>query len=72
MPDLDKTIKGHLKEQRQGIRSTKQRALDKLVEDEQERIKIEGENTPYTPLANTKLNDIFVRVEDLSEEIHTD
>jgi hypothetical protein len=31
-PDFNKTIRGHLKGQQQGIRSTKQKALDKLIE----------------------------------------
>ena len=31
-PDSDETIKGHLKGQRQGIRSTKQIALGKIIE----------------------------------------
>ncbi len=34
------------------------------------RIKIKGESSPFCPLPPTKLNDIFVRVEDLNEEIH--
>jgi hypothetical protein len=33
-PDLDKTQKGHMKGQQQGISSTKQKALDHLVESE--------------------------------------
>jgi len=43
-----------------------------LVEKEETRIKIEGESSPYKPLPPTKLNDIFVRVVDLTNEIHTD
>ena len=43
-----------------------------LVEKEETRIKIEGESSPYKPLPTTKLNDIFVRVVDLTDEIHTD
>ena len=39
---------------------------------EETRIKIEGEASPYCPLLPSKLNDIFVRVEDLSKEVHTD
>jgi hypothetical protein len=59
MPDSDETAKGHLKGQRQGIRSTKQS-------------KIKGESSPYKQLPPTKLDDIFIRVVDLTEEIHTD
>jgi hypothetical protein len=72
MPDSDETAKGHLKGQRQGIRSTKHNAFTALVEQEETRIKIEGESSPYKPLPPTKLNDIFMRVVDLTDEIHTD
>ncbi len=37
-PDLDEMIKGHLKGQRQGIRLTKQRALDKIIKNKEARI----------------------------------
>jgi hypothetical protein len=36
-PDSDETIKGHLKGQRQGIRLTKQIALEKIIENEEVR-----------------------------------
>ena len=72
MPDSDETTKGHLKGQRQGIRSTKQRAFERLLEGEETRIKIEGENSPFHQPLPTKLNDMFVQVTDLTEEIHTD
>ncbi len=72
MPDSDKTLKGHIKGQRQGICSTKHNAFTALVETEETRIKIEGENSPFKPLPPTKLDDIFIRVVDLTEEIHTD
>jgi hypothetical protein len=39
-PDSDETIKGHLKGQRQGIRSTKQVALDKIIKHKEARKKI--------------------------------
>jgi hypothetical protein len=71
MPDLDETAKGHLKGQRQGIRSTKQKAFEKMIEVEEARIKIEGDFSPFRPLPPTKLNDIFVRMEDINKEIHT-
>ena len=38
---------------------------------EETRIKIEGEASSYRPLPRSKLNDIFVRVEDPSKEVHT-
>jgi hypothetical protein len=72
MPDADKTAKGHLKGQRQGIRSTRQKAVTALIKTEEARIKIEGESSPFKPLPPTTLNGIFVRVEDLTNEIHTD
>jgi hypothetical protein len=71
MPDSDDTLKGHLKGQRQGIRSTKHNAFTALVETEETRIKIEGENSPFKPLPPTKLDDIFIHVVDLTKEIHT-
>jgi hypothetical protein len=72
MPDSDEAAKGHLKGQRQGIRSTKQRAFKTLLEGEETRIKIEGESSHFQPLPPTKLNDMFAQVVDLTEEIHTD
>jgi hypothetical protein len=71
MPDSDETAKEHLKGQRQGVRSIKQKAFKKMIELEEARIKIEGESSPFCPLPPTKLKDIFVHVEDLNEEIHT-
>jgi hypothetical protein len=71
MPDSDETAKEHLKGQRQGVRSTKQKAFENMIEVGEARKKIEGESSPFHPLPPTKLNDILVRVEDLNEEIHT-
>jgi hypothetical protein len=42
-----------------------------MIEVEEARIKIKGESSPFRPLPPTKLNNIFVHVEDLNEEIHT-
>jgi hypothetical protein len=72
MPDSDETAKGHLKGQRQGIRSTKHNAFTALVEQEETRTKIEGESSPHKPLPPTKLDDIFIHVVNLTKEIHTD
>jgi hypothetical protein len=72
MPDSDETLKGHLKGQRQGIRLTKHNAFTALVKTEETRIKIEGEKSPFKPLPPTKLDDIFIHVVDLTEEIYTD
>jgi hypothetical protein len=70
-PDLDKTTKGHLKGQRQGIRLTKQRALDKIIKNEEVRIKIEGEGSPFHQTPITKTHEAFFRIEDLTNSIHT-
>ncbi len=61
-----------MKGQRQGIRSTKQRALDKIFTNEENRIKIKGKDSPYYQKPITKTHDVYFRVEDLSESIHTD
>ncbi len=71
MPDLDEIAKGHLKSQCQGIRSTKQKAFEKMIEVEEARIKIKRDSSPFCSLPPTKLNNIFVHVEDLNEENHT-
>ncbi len=71
-PDLDETIKGHLKGQRQGIRSIKQIALEKIIKNEQVRIKIEGENSHFHHIPITKTHKAFFHIEDLSNSIHTD
>jgi hypothetical protein len=70
-PDSDKTIKGHLKGRRQGIRSTKQRALEKVIKHEEVRIKIEGEDSPFHQIPITKTNKAFFRINDLTNSIHT-
>jgi hypothetical protein len=69
-PDSDETIKGHLKGQHQGIRSTKQRALKKIIKNKQVRIKIEGENSHFHYIPITKTHEAFFRIEDLSDSIH--
>ncbi len=38
---------------------------------EEARIKIKGDSSPFCSLPPTKLNDIFVRMDDLNKEIHT-
>ncbi len=49
----------------------KQKAFEKMIKVEEGRVKIKGDSSPFRPLPPTKLNEIFVRVEDLNEEIHT-
>jgi hypothetical protein len=70
-PDSDEMQKGHMKGQRQGIRSTKQKALDHLVESETI-VKIKVEPGTEVPLPAKCFNDIFIRIEDLAESIHSD
>jgi hypothetical protein len=69
-PDSIETAKGHLKGQRQGIRSTRQKALDKLVETAMVHIKQEHEDSPPSDILRHQ--DIFFHIEDLSKTIHTD
>jgi hypothetical protein len=71
-PDSDETIKGHLKGQHQGIRLTKQVALEKIIENEELRIKIEGEGSPFHQTPISKTHEAFFRVEELTDSIHTD
>jgi hypothetical protein len=71
-PDSDETIKGHLKGQRQGIRSTKQVALDKIIENKEVRIKIEGKGSPFHQIPITKTHEAFFCINDLTDSIHTD
>jgi hypothetical protein len=69
-PDSNKTRKGHLKGQHQGIRSTKQQALNRLVKMEEERVQSKKE--PWAQNAGaTKLHDIFISIQDLTKSIHT-
>jgi hypothetical protein len=46
-PDLDKTVKGNLKGQCQGIRSTTQKAFQKNIENKLIRIKIKGKKITF-------------------------
>jgi len=69
-PDSDETIKGHLKGQRQGIRSTKQLALDKIIKNEEVRIKMEGKGSPFHQIPITKTHEAFFRIDDLTNSIH--
>ncbi len=70
-PDSDKTIKGHLKGQRQGIGSTKQVALEKIIENKEVRIKIESENSPFHQIPITKTHEAFFRINYPTNSIHT-
>jgi hypothetical protein len=68
-PDSTETVKGHLKGQRQGVQSTKQKALDKFIELATSKIKQENDDSPPAPIA--RHYDIFIKVKDSSKTIHT-
>jgi hypothetical protein len=70
-PDSDETIKGHLKGQCQGIRSTKQIALDKIIENDEVRMKIEGEDSAFHQKPITKTHEAFFCINNLTDSIHT-
>jgi hypothetical protein len=71
-PDYDKTVKGHLKGQCQGIQSTKHKALEKVIKNKTVRIKIEGKDSPFHRSPITKTHEAFFCIEDLTKSIHTD
>jgi hypothetical protein len=66
-PDSNTTVRGRLKGQRQGIRSTKQKALNKLAEMAATSLHLATLKAPILKHSN-----IFVRIEDLSDTIHLD
>jgi hypothetical protein len=66
-PNSNKTIRGHLKGQQQGICSTKQKALDKIIEMAATSLHSATLKAPIV-----KLSDIFVRIKDLSDTIQSD
>jgi hypothetical protein len=70
-PNLDETVKWHLKGQCQGIQSTKRKALEKIIENKTVRIKIEGENSPFNHIPITKTHKAFFCIEDLTKSIYT-
>ena len=69
-PDSVETAKGHLKGQRQGIRSTKQKTLNQRVETKAVTLNQDDGDSP--PPAITRHHDIFCQLADLSDTIHTD
>jgi hypothetical protein len=70
-PDSDETQKGHMKGQRQEVLSTRQKALDYIVANEQH-IKIEP-GTENAPKSHIKQHDnMFIKIADLSNTIHSD
>ncbi len=69
-PDSDEMQKGHMKGQHQGVRSTKQKALEHILAREQP-IKIEP-GTETSPTQIKQHDDIFIQIVDLANTIHSD
>jgi hypothetical protein len=68
-PDSNKTQKRHIKGQRQGVQSTKQKALDYIVAKEQNiKIKPGTENAPHSHIK--RHDDMFIKIVDLADTIH--
>jgi hypothetical protein len=55
-PESDETQQGHMKKQRQGVRSTKQNADDKQ----------------YTTSSTKKMHDVYIKIHNVTETMHTD
>jgi hypothetical protein len=64
--DLDETQKGHMKGQRKGVRSTRAKPAYKI------KIKPGTEDPPQKLVGIKKMDDIFVKIYKLAEEIHMD
>jgi hypothetical protein len=64
-PDSDETQKGHMKGQRKGVRSTRVKPAIKI------KIKLGYEDAPPKLVTIRKLNDIFIKIYELAETIHT-
>jgi hypothetical protein len=65
VPNLNKTVKEHLKGQRQGIQSMKQKALEKIIKNKTVRIKIKGKNSPFDHIPLTKTHEAFFHIDNL-------
>ncbi len=65
-PDSDETQKGHMKGQQKGVRSTKVKQMAEI------KIEPGTEEATRRPIPSKKMNDIFVKTYELTEEIHTD
>ena len=66
-PESDETHKGHMKRQRQGVRSTK--TLQTINEDEENAT--EEHDSPVTPKPK-KMKDLYVKVHSASDTMYTD
>ena len=63
-PESDETQKGHMKRQRQGVRSTK--ALESIPEEEN---KTNNSPTPPTP---KKMKDVYIKIHMANDTMYTD
>jgi hypothetical protein len=64
-------VKRHLKGQQQGIQFTKQKALEKIIENKIVKIKIKGKKSLFHHIPISKTHEAFFHIEDLSDSIHT-
>ena len=64
-PKSDKTQKGHMKRQQQGVRSTK--ALETIPEDRA----VEAHNSP-TPPRPKKMKDVYIKIHSANKTMYTD
>ncbi len=71
-PNFNETVKVHLKGQCQGIQSTKQKALEKSIDNKTVRIKIKGKKITFPPHPTHRNPQSFFHIEDISNLIHTD
>ncbi len=65
-PDSDETQKGHMKGQRKGVRSTRVKPAYEI------KIKPGTKDPPPKLVGNKKMDNIFIIIYELAEEIHTD
>jgi hypothetical protein len=65
-PDSDETQKGLMIGRRKGVRSTRVKPACEI------KIKPGTKDPPPKPIGNKKMDDIFVKIYKLAEEIHTD
>ena len=66
-PESDETQKGHMKRQRQGLRSTR-KLQTTMGDDEDHTIPNPGESTAPKP---RKMQDMYIKIHNASETMHT-
>ncbi len=67
-PESDETQKGHMKRQRQGVRST--RTLQTITEDDKEHITLNSGESPASK--PKKMQVMYIKIHNASETMHTD